>query len=37
MYLKRPTKHPKELFSPHNKKLDIPKHLIDWYDKNNKR
>lgn len=37
MYLKRPNKHPKELFSPHNKKLDIPKHLIDRYDKNNKK
>lgn len=27
MYLKRPTKKPKRLFEPHNKKLNIPKHL----------
>lgn len=35
MYLKRPTKKPKRLFEPHNKKLNMPKHLKDRYDKNN--
>lgn len=35
MYLKRPTKKPKRLFEPHNKKLIMPKHLKDRYDKNN--
>lgn len=37
MYLKRPKKHPKGMFRPHNKKLDMPKHLIDRYDKNNNK
>ena len=35
MYLKRPTKKPKRLFEPHNKKLIMPKYLKDKYDKNN--
>lgn len=37
MYLKRPTKKPKRLFEPHNKKLTMPKCLIDKYDKNNRK
>lgn len=37
MYLKKPSKHPKTLFSVHNKQLDMPKHLIDRYSKNNKK
>ena len=37
MYLKRPTKKPKRLFEVHNKNLDMPKHLIDRYSKNNKK
>lgn len=37
MYLKKPSKHPKSLFGPHNKKLNMPKYLIDRYDKNNKK
>lgn len=37
MYLKRPTKLPKQFFKPHNKQLDMPKHLIDRYSKNNKK
>lgn len=36
MYLKRPRKHPKRMFEPHNKKLDMPKYLKDRYKKNNK-
>lgn len=35
MYLKRPTKKPKRMFEPHNKTLNMPKHLKDRYDKNN--
>ena len=35
MYLKRPEKKPQRLFEPHNKKLDMPKHLKQRYDKNN--
>lgn len=35
MYLKRPKKKPKRLFEPHNKKLNMPKELIDRYNKNN--
>lgn len=35
MYLKRPRKHPKRLFEPHNKTLDMPEHLRQRYDKNN--
>ena len=35
MFLKRPKKHPKRLFSPHNKKLDMPDDLKKRYDKNN--
>ena len=35
MYLKRPSKKPKRLFEPHNKSLNMPKHLKDRYDKNN--
>jgi len=35
MYLKRPKKTPKKLFEPHNKKLDMPEHLRQRYDKNN--
>ena len=37
MYLKRPSKMPKRLFEPHNKKLAMPQHLIDRYSKNNKK
>ena len=37
MYLKRPTKKPKRMFEPHNKNLDMPKHLVDRYSKNNKK
>lgn len=37
MYLKRPSKKPKFLFEPHNKDLDMPQHLIEKYDKNNKK
>lgn len=36
MYLKSPTKLPKKLFKPHNKKLDMPEHLKQRYEKNNK-
>lgn len=36
MYLKRPRKHPKVMFRVHNKNLDMPQHLIEKYDKNNK-
>ena len=35
MYLKRPSKKPKRLFEPHNRNLNMPKHLKDRYDKNN--
>lgn len=35
MYLKSPRKKPQELFTPMTKKLDMPKELIDMYDKNN--
>ena len=37
MYLKRPTKAPKRLFEPHNKKLVMPESLKNRYDKNNKK
>lgn len=37
MFLKRPSKLPKRLFEVHNKNLDMPKHLIERYDKNNKK
>ena len=37
MYLKRPRKHPKKLFEPHNKALDMPEHLRKRYDKNNNK
>ena len=37
MYLKRPRKHPKKLFEPHNKDLDMPERLRERYDKNNKK
>lgn len=37
MYLKRPTKAPKRLFEPHNKKLVMPESLKKRYDKNNKK
>ena len=36
MYLKSPRKISKKLVKPHNKKLDMPKHLKDRYSKNNK-
>lgn len=35
MYLRRPTKRPKRLYEPHNKNLNMPKHLKERYDKNN--
>lgn len=37
MYLKSPSKLPKRLFKPHNKELDVPEHLRERYDKNNKK
>ena len=37
MYLKSPRKIPKHMVKPHNKKLDMPKHLIARYEKNNKK
>jgi len=37
MYLKRPRKHPQNLFYPHNKNLDMPEHLKSRYEKNNKQ
>ena len=37
MYLKRPSKLPKRMFVPHNKNLDMPKHLKEKYDKNNRK
>ena len=37
MYLKRPTKHPKREFEPHNKNLDMPKQFVERYEKNNKK
>ena len=37
MYLKRATKTPKQYFKVHNKNLDMPKHLRDRYEKNNKK
>ena len=37
MYLKRATKLPKRLFKPHNKKLNMPKHLSERYAGNNKK
>ena len=37
MYLKRPSKLPKALFNPHNKQLNMPKHLKERYSKNNKQ
>lgn len=36
MYLKKPKALPKTLFVPHNKNLDMPKHLQERYEKNNK-
>ncbi len=37
MYLKRPTKHPKDNFGLHNKNLDMPDYLRKRYKKNNKK
>lgn len=34
---KRPRKHPKKLFSPHNKVLKMPEDLRSHYEKNNKK
>ena len=31
MYLKKPSVLPQSLFKPHNKKLDMPKYLLDRY------
>ena len=36
MYLKRPTKLPQRMFEPHNKELEMPEHLKEKYEKNNK-
>ncbi len=36
MYLKGPSKLPKRLFRPHNKKLEMPEHLKERYRGNNK-
>lgn len=35
MYLKRPHKHPKRMFAPHNKNLTMPENLRQRYEKNN--
>ena len=35
MYLKRPHKHPKRMFAPHNKNLTMPEDLRQRYEKNN--
>ena len=35
MYLKRPHKHPKRMFAPHNKNLTMPEDLRQRYAKNN--
>lgn len=35
MYLKRPHKHPKRMFAPHNKNLTMPDYLRQRYEKNN--
>lgn len=35
MYLKRPHKHPKRMFAPHNKNLTMPEYLRQRYEKNN--
>lgn len=35
MYLKRPRKHPKRMFEPHNKDLAMPDFLKERYEKNN--
>ena len=37
MYLKSPRKIPKFLVKPHNKDLDMPKHLKERYSKNNNK
>lgn len=37
MYLKRPRKHPKRMFEPHNKRLTMPKSLADRYNKNKRK
>lgn len=37
MFLKSPRKLPQRLFTPHNKKLDMPEYLKNRYDKNNKK
>ena len=37
MYLKRPRKKPKRMFEPHNKNLDMPLHLKERYEKNNRK
>lgn len=37
MYLKSPRKIPKHMVKPHNKDLDMPEHLKNRYDKNNRK
>lgn len=37
MYLKKAKKTPQRLIKPHNKKMDMPKHLEERYSKNNKK
>lgn len=37
MYLKRPRKHPKRMFEPHNKNLAMPAALKERYEKNNRK
>lgn len=37
MYLKRPSKLPKRMFKPHEKDFDMPKHLKERYEKNNRK
>ena len=37
MFLKSPRKLPKRMFEPHNKHLNMPKHLKERYAKNNRK
>ena len=37
MYLKPPSKMNQRMFKPHNKKLEMPKHLEERYSKNNRK
>lgn len=37
MYLKKAKKIPQRMIKPHNKEMDMPKHLEERYSKNNKK